>query len=1303
MTEELANVDSDLVLNYLWTPELDPLFWRHARTAPSTWYEHIPFAHWIIGALRPRVLVELGTHNGVSYSAFCEAVAHFGLDARCYAVDTWKGDDHAGFYGEDVYVDFRRFHDQRYGAFSELLRCTFDEAAKQIGDGSIDLLHIDGLHTYEAVRHDFETWEPKLSDRAVVLFHDTNVRWDDFGVWRLWQELRSQFPNFEFLHGYGLGVLAVGNQTASQVKALCSVNDSLKIAVIRRRFALLGDLSAKQEDLLTREIKARDQRIQQLQTESTQRIQQLQTESTQRMQQLQAELTQREAELTQRVQALELELAARDRHIKYLEAQAAQRTAAEQQLRLRAAESAKDARIQALNARVAKPVPRTSLGKRIPSPHLLYISGEPDTPGNQYRVLRYVRAAAENGINASWIKAEDLPTHLEELESADILVIWRTPWSAQVEAAISVMRSRGKIVIFDVDDLMIEPDLARTQIIDGIRSQFLTEEGTRAHYTRIRQTMLAANLCFTATDELAWYTRWAGKTTFVLPNGFDRATHDRSRRARRLWLSTKNDEYIRIGYAGGSRTHQRDFSLAVEAIAKVLRETPRCRLVLFRTPDQKLPLIDIEEYPILTGLENRIEWRNLQVLENLPDELARFDINLAPLEFGNPFCEAKSELKFFEAALVDVPTIASPTGPFRRAIEHGKTGFLAASACDWYVHLKQLVDNPQLRAQVARKAYHSSLAKFGPMRRAQSFALVVEQLQAGDRAAWAFALSARLMSTPWDAPQVFESEVVFSADKMRSAAITVVIPLFNYEEYIVEALESVYTQTLEEIDLVVVDGCSTDHSLKVARKWVETHASRFNRVLVLRNKRNYGLSLCRNSGIDAAETPYVMLLDADNRLLPGCCEALLKTISESSAAFAYPTIRHFGASQALLSNAPFEPQRFVAGNYIDAMALVSKEAWACVGGFKHVRHGWEDYDFWSRLTEIGFRGQWCSELLAEYRVHERSLVKRQVREDYRRLMENFTLKHPWVSLVDRRGTLKPPIPSSTLSEPLTASRLDHLLPILRCPETKQKLALDQSGNQLRSVDGSRSWPIIDGRPVLSPGLRDPEIKPIEHISNEVPSVALDLIRQADGLVLNLSAGGTVEKFDHVVEVEYAIFRHTDIVGDAHSLPFDDETFSAVIALNAFEHYREPEKVAAELYRVLKPGGRIFIRTAFMQPLHERPWHFYNCTRYGLAEWFKAFETERLHVSPNFCPNYSIAWLASECEAALRNDVSAQSAAAFSAASIRSLIELWRDPSMRTKKSLWTDFERLQQSTQEIMAAGFEFVGRRREIGANIDQ
>ena len=93
-------------------------------TAVTGWQAHIPFAFWCIEQLRPRVLVELGTHRGDSYCAFCQMVQRLSLPTSCYAVDTWAGDPHAGLYGEEVFDELRSYHDARYAKFSRLVRST---------------------------------------------------------------------------------------------------------------------------------------------------------------------------------------------------------------------------------------------------------------------------------------------------------------------------------------------------------------------------------------------------------------------------------------------------------------------------------------------------------------------------------------------------------------------------------------------------------------------------------------------------------------------------------------------------------------------------------------------------------------------------------------------------------------------------------------------------------------------------------------------------------------------------------------------------------------------------------------------------------------------------------------------------------------------------------------------------------------------------------------------------------------------------------------------------------------------------
>jgi hypothetical protein len=203
------------------------------------WHEHIPFAFVLMDLLAPRNFVELGAHKGDSYFAFCQAISRLGLPTRCYAVDSWEGDVHTSAYAETVYADFVAWHDSRYAAFSSTLRMTFDDAAAKFENGSIDLLHIDGTHTYDAVKHDFGTWLPKMSGRGVVLFHDVGVRRDQFGVWKLWDEIKHGRPHFEFLHGNGLGVLATGNALPEKFRAFLDLAGSMPDAV-RALFEAFG-------------------------------------------------------------------------------------------------------------------------------------------------------------------------------------------------------------------------------------------------------------------------------------------------------------------------------------------------------------------------------------------------------------------------------------------------------------------------------------------------------------------------------------------------------------------------------------------------------------------------------------------------------------------------------------------------------------------------------------------------------------------------------------------------------------------------------------------------------------------------------------------------------------------------------------------------------------------------------------------------------------------------------------------------------------------------------------------------------
>jgi hypothetical protein len=224
--------------------------------------DHLPFGYDVVASLRPRTIVELGTQSGLSYFCLCQSVAEHGVEARCYAVDTWEGDAHTGRYDERTHQLVVRHNEEHYASFSTLLRMRFDEAAHRFEDDSIELLHIDGFHTYEAVRGDFKTWLPKVRAGGVVLFHDVFARLMDFGVWKFWLELEKTFDTCLFKHGFGLGVLRKpgGPPLTEPLLRMLFEGDAVTHHALRAFYVH----AAEHQDVLRKKV-ARDKLLQQAQ------------------------------------------------------------------------------------------------------------------------------------------------------------------------------------------------------------------------------------------------------------------------------------------------------------------------------------------------------------------------------------------------------------------------------------------------------------------------------------------------------------------------------------------------------------------------------------------------------------------------------------------------------------------------------------------------------------------------------------------------------------------------------------------------------------------------------------------------------------------------------------------------------------------------------------------------------------------------------------------------------------------------------------------------------------------------------
>jgi hypothetical protein len=206
----------------------------------KAWVGHTPFAYWLVAALKPKILVELGTHGGGSYFSFCQSVVDNKLETKTYAIDTWMGEKQAGFYSESLFKKVMDFNIEHFDNFSTLMKMTFDEALNEFDDNSVDLLHIDGFHSYEAVSNDFHTWYPKLSKEAIVLFHDTHEIKPGFGVHQFWDELKKDHRDqcFEFKHSHGLGICFPKSSKA----AINFKNQfSLDLDKIFNLFSIIGD------------------------------------------------------------------------------------------------------------------------------------------------------------------------------------------------------------------------------------------------------------------------------------------------------------------------------------------------------------------------------------------------------------------------------------------------------------------------------------------------------------------------------------------------------------------------------------------------------------------------------------------------------------------------------------------------------------------------------------------------------------------------------------------------------------------------------------------------------------------------------------------------------------------------------------------------------------------------------------------------------------------------------------------------------------------------------------------------------
>lgn len=392
--------------------------------------------------------------------------------------------------------------------------------------------------------------------------------------------------------------------------------------------------------------------------------------------------------------------------------------------------------------------------------NVLFVSGSGgDT--RRYRCLHHQEQLTLAGISST-LREPDDPAIYVDATTHDVAILQRVAWQPAIADLVAVLRARGKPIVFESDDLVFVPEMqGRVALLDTLSPE--AARRFRKDMTQVARTFAECDCVLTSTDFLAATATARGKVAFVQRNAVSDEMVRCAERAR-VRLRPLSEE-VTLAYFSGTGSHNRDFATIAPVLADVMARYPQVVLHLGG-------YLDIG--PSLQPFSSRIRRSPFVAWQDLPELIAQADINLAPLELDNPFCQAKSEIKYVEAALVGVPTVASATDAFVHAIRHGESGFVAATADEWRAWLGALVEDGALRAQVGAAARDAVHAAYLPEVAAESLCAVLDAivLQFGREPAPADAVAALVagqLVRRWQEQVAVAVQVERQADELRRA------------------------------------------------------------------------------------------------------------------------------------------------------------------------------------------------------------------------------------------------------------------------------------------------------------------------------------------------------------------------------------------------------------------------------------------------------------------------------------------------------------------------------------------------------
>lgn len=360
--------------------------------------------------------------------------------------------------------------------------------------------------------------------------------------------------------------------------------------------------------------------------------------------------------------------------------------------------------------------PSSAAGPTSAVSSVLFVCGIEGAP-LRYRARLPAEALARVGVSSEVRHYRD--PELAALGSgADVVVFYRVPATVQVLELIDGFHRAAIPCVFDVDDLIFDPELRDE--IPALRLLPPAEaELWLQGVNRYRTTLEACDAYVGSTDQLVHHaSTLTGLASHQFDNGVGLLL---ARRADAELRRPRRPGPVRLGYLSGTNTHDEDWFFVEPAVVAVLDAHADVELWLggHLPPSSALaPFGDrVRRLPFAPWLE-------------LPAVLRDLDVNLSPLAPGSRFNEAKSAIKWLEAALCATPTVASPTRPFRDAIQPGRTGLLADSVDEWRAALELLVTDEGERARIGDLARRRALLEWSPARQGARYRAILDAVAA---------------------------------------------------------------------------------------------------------------------------------------------------------------------------------------------------------------------------------------------------------------------------------------------------------------------------------------------------------------------------------------------------------------------------------------------------------------------------------------------------------------------------------------------------------------------------------------------